>query len=158
MFNKNCYALKFVNHNFTHRPLGIWILLKWVMPIQDNIALNYNSLFQEKTIWFQLVAIVHKFIYFYIWRDMCFYSFVVANNFYRLPMYPWQGSSQFIVLKFEILNLKSSNMTLSILNDGNLSQILGIHLFICWEFQPMVSVHDNLPLFFFFWLNNSPLH
>ena len=44
--------VKFIKHNFTHKPLGIWVLLMWVVPIQDNVSLNYNPLFQGKTFWF----------------------------------------------------------------------------------------------------------
>ena len=45
---------------------------------------------------------------------MCFYLFVVVlNNLFRLPTYPWQGLSQFVVFNFEILDLKSSSMVLS---------------------------------------------
>ena len=58
---------------------------------------------------------------------MCFYLFVAApNNLFRLPTYPWQGSSQFVVLKLVILDLKSLNMILSNLNEGHLSLILGV--------------------------------
>ena len=45
--------VKFVKHNFTRRPSGIWVLLMWVVPIQDKVSLNYNPLFQGKTFWFQ---------------------------------------------------------------------------------------------------------
>ena len=45
--------VKFVKHNFTHRPFGVWFLLMWVVPIQNNISLNYKPLFQGKTLWFQ---------------------------------------------------------------------------------------------------------
>ena len=45
--------VKFVKHNFTHRPFDVRVLLMWVVPIQDNISLNYNLLFQGKTLWFQ---------------------------------------------------------------------------------------------------------
>ena len=58
---------------------------------------------------------------------MCFYLFVAApNNLFRLPTYPWRGSSQFVVLKLVILDLKSLNMILSNLNEGHLSLILGV--------------------------------
>ena len=45
--------VKFIKHNFTHRPFGVWVLLMWVVLIQDNVSLNYNPLFQGKTLWFQ---------------------------------------------------------------------------------------------------------
>ena len=45
--------VKFVKHNFTHRLFGVWVLLMWVMLIQDNVSLNYNPLYQGKTLWFQ---------------------------------------------------------------------------------------------------------
>ena len=45
--------VKFVKHNFTYRPFGVWVLLMWVVPIQNNVSLNYNPLFQGKTFWFQ---------------------------------------------------------------------------------------------------------
>ena len=45
--------VKFVKHNFTHKPFGVWVLLMWVVHIQDNVSLNYNPLFQGKTLWFQ---------------------------------------------------------------------------------------------------------
>ena len=45
--------VKFVKHNFTHRLFGVWVLLMWVVLIQDNVSLNYNPLFQGKTLWFQ---------------------------------------------------------------------------------------------------------
>ena len=58
---------------------------------------------------------------------MCFYLLMVAsNNLFRLPTYPCQGSSQFVVLNFEVLDLKSSIIILSNLNDGHLSQTLGV--------------------------------
>ena len=43
------YAIEFIKYNFTHKPSGIWVLLMCVVPIQDNIYLNYNLLFQGKT-------------------------------------------------------------------------------------------------------------
>ena len=62
------------------------------------------------------VAFVRKFIYFHAWEDMCFYLFV-----HRLPTFPWRGSSKFVVLNVAVLDLKSSNMVFSNLNDGHLS-------------------------------------
>ena len=43
--------VEFVKHNFTHRSFGLWVLLMWVVPI--HVSLNYNPLFQGKTLWFQ---------------------------------------------------------------------------------------------------------
>ena len=58
--------VKFVKHNFTYRPFGVWVLLMWVVSIQDNVSLNYNPLFQGKTLWFQpcrLCTWVYLFLY-----------------------------------------------------------------------------------------------
>ena len=72
--------VKFIKHNFTHRPFGVWVLLIWVVPIQDNISLNYNPLFQGKTLWFQpcrLCTWVYLFfmfkgiyVYIYLWLHL----------------------------------------------------------------------------------------
>ena len=84
--------VKFVKHNFTHRPFGVWVLLMWVVPIQNNVSLNYNPLFQGKTLWLHPCRLIHEFIYFYVLGDIYFYLFVaVPNNLFRLPMYPWWG-------------------------------------------------------------------
>ena len=53
LFNKIFYLVKSIEHNFTHRHLGIWVLLIQVVLIQNNVSLNYNFLFQEKTLSFQ---------------------------------------------------------------------------------------------------------
>ena len=44
------YAMEFIKYNFTHKPSDIWVLLMCVVPNQDNISLNYNPLFQGKTL------------------------------------------------------------------------------------------------------------
>ena len=43
LFNKNFYIVKSIKHNFTHKHFVV--LFMWVVPIQDNISLNYNPLF-----------------------------------------------------------------------------------------------------------------
>ena len=108
--------VKFVKHNFTHRPFGVWVLLMWVVPIQDNVFLNYNPLFQGKTLWFQLCRLCTWVYLFFMFKGIyVFYLFVATpNNLFRLPTYPWRGSSHFIVLNFEILDLNSSNWFCSI--------------------------------------------
>ena len=75
--------VKFVKHNFTHRSFGVWVLLMWVVPIQDNISLNYNPLFQGKTLWFQpcrLSTWVYLFfmfkgiyVFIYLWLHLIIY-------------------------------------------------------------------------------------
>ena len=98
--------VKFVKHNFTHRPFGVWDLLMWVVPIQDNVSLNHNPLFQGKTLWFQscrLSTWVYSFfmfkgiyVFIYLWLHLIIF-------FFSLPTYPWWGSSHFIVLNLRFL-------------------------------------------------------
>ena len=74
------------------------------------------------------VIFVHKFNYFYVQGDICLYLFVAApNNIFRLPTYPWRGSSHFVVLNFEVLDLKFQIWFCSILNYGSLSQYLAFN-------------------------------
>ena len=97
--------VKFAKHNFTHRPFGVWVLLMWVVPIQDNISLNYNPSFQGKTLWFQpcrlctwvylLFMFKGIYVFIYLWLHLI--------NFFRLPTYPWWGSSHFVVLNLRFL-------------------------------------------------------
>ena len=75
--------VKFVKHNFTHMLFGVWVLLMWVVPIQDNISLNYNPLFQGKTLWYQLCRLftwVYLFfmfkgiyVFIYLWLHLIIY-------------------------------------------------------------------------------------
>ena len=96
LFNKNFYIVKSIKHNFTHKHFVV--LFMWVVPIQDNVSLNYNPLFRGMNS--NYVVFVHEFIYFCVWGDMGFYLFVIApNNAFRLPTYPWWGSSKFVVSK-----------------------------------------------------------
>ena len=91
--------VKFIKHNFTHRPFGVWVLLLWIVHIQDNVSLNYNLLFQGKTLWFQPRHLCTWVYLFLCLRGFVFlFIFGSPNNLFRLPMYPWRGSSQFIVL------------------------------------------------------------
>ena len=93
--------VKFIKHNFTHRPFGVWVFLMWVVPIQNNVSLNYNSLFQGKTLWFQPCRLCTWVYLFLCLRGFVFlFIFGSPNNLFRLPMYPWRGSSQFVVLNF----------------------------------------------------------
>ena len=104
--------VKFIKHNFTHTPFGIWVLLMWVVPIQDNISLNYNLLFQGMTLWFQPCCL-STWVYlllllFYFFMFIGIYVFIylwlhLINFFFRLPTYPWWGSSHFVVLNLRFL-------------------------------------------------------
>ena len=71
--------VKFVKHNFTHRPFGVWVLLIWVVPIQDYVSLNYNPLFQGKTLWLQPCHLCTWIYLFFFWRGYVFLFIYVCT-------------------------------------------------------------------------------